>query len=221
MFGLFNLWQYPFLTIMSYSEPITPSSSPSATMLRSPYDPLLLAEMDPMGFKMPEELDLDYIRSVSNHFGLKRALKAKPHFDHQDISIPGLEPGDDDITLAVFTPKHSPRTDRVAFYFVHSGGQVSGHRFAALDVLMDYFDDDAEIVFISVEYRLAPEHRAPAALHDTYAGLVWTAKTPPASALILQRSFSTEARVEHPSLWVQPYCVATPDELPVRAHAPR
>ena len=145
-------------------------------MLRPPYDPLLLVDMDSMGLNLPEELDLDYLRSISNHFGLERVLKAKPQFDHQDISIPGLEPGDDNITLVVFTPKHSTRMDRVAFYFVHDGGQVSGHRFAALEVLMDHFDDDAEIVFIAVEYRLAPEHRAPAALHDTYAGLAWTAE---------------------------------------------
>lgn len=32
-----------------------------------------------------------------------------------------------------------------------------------------------DMVHICVEYRLAPEHRAPAALNDCYAGLVWTA----------------------------------------------
>lgn len=31
-------------------------------------------------------------------------------------------------------------------------------------------------MFVTVEYRLAPEHRAPAALNDSYAGLIWTAE---------------------------------------------
>ncbi|KAF7554674.1 hypothetical protein G7Z17_g2738 [Cylindrodendrum hubeiense] len=79
------------------------------------------------------------------------------------------------ISLAVFTPKDSTKTNRPAFYFVHGGGQVSGNRFAALEAVMAYLDD-VEAVFIAVEYRVAPEHRAPAALHDAYAGLVWAAE---------------------------------------------
>ena len=116
---------------------------------------------------------------MDKEFGLERVLKAQPIFDHEDISIPGLEPGDKDVTLAVFTPKSSTKKDRTAFYLVHGGGQVGGHRFAALEMLMGYLADNAETVFVSVEYRCAPEHRAPAALHDSYAGLVWTAENAP------------------------------------------
>lgn len=39
---------------------------------------------------------------------------------------------------------------------------------------MAYFTG-IDIVTIAVAYRLVPEHRAPAAVHDTYAGLLWTA----------------------------------------------
>ncbi|KAK7418932.1 hypothetical protein QQX98_003635 [Neonectria punicea] len=124
---------------------------------------------------LPEVLDLQRIRATSDSFGLDQILKSKSELDHEDISVPGLEAGDDNIILAVFTPKNSTKTDRPAFYTVHGGGQVAGHRFVALEPIMSYLDG-IEAVFISVEYRLAPEHRAPAALHGAYAGLRWTAE---------------------------------------------
>lgn len=164
------------LFTMSFAERSHPSLPPTAMPLRPPYDPLLQSAVDAWKTTMPEGLDLATIRGVSNDFGLERVLKAKPQYDHEDISVPGLNHGDDDVILAVFTPKNSTRTDRPVVYFVHGGGQVSGHRFVALEVIMDWVDDKTETVFVSVEYRVAPEHRAPAALHDTYAGLVWTAE---------------------------------------------
>ncbi|KAH7121487.1 Alpha/Beta hydrolase protein [Dactylonectria macrodidyma] len=157
------------------SQPSQSCPPSSATLLRPPYDPLLLPGIEAFKTTMPAVLDLAGLRSISDAFNLDRVLESKPQFDHEDISVPGLEPGDDNIILGIFSPKNSTRTDRVALYVVHGGGQVSGHRFIGLETIMGYLDD-LEAVVISVEYRLAPEHRAPAALHDAYAGLVWTAE---------------------------------------------
>ena len=161
---------------MSQTSPPLALPSSAEIPLRPPYDPLLQPGIDAFKTTLPEVLDLKQFRLIDKEFGLERVLKAQPNFDHEDISIPGLEPGDEDVTLAVFTPKNSTKKNRTAFYFVHGGGQVGGHRFAALEVLMGYLPDNTETVFVSVEYRRAPEHRAPAALHDSYAGLVWTAE---------------------------------------------
>ncbi|KAH7142654.1 Alpha/Beta hydrolase protein [Dactylonectria estremocensis] len=157
------------------SQPSQCSPPSSTTPLRPPYDPLLLPGIEAFKTTLPEILDLTGLRSISDTFGLDGVLKSKPQFNHEDISVPGLEPGDDNIILGVFSPKNSTKTDRAALYVVHGGGQVSGHRFVALETIMGYLDD-LEAVVISVEYRLAPEHRAPAALYDAYAGLVWTAE---------------------------------------------
>jgi len=162
--------------IMSQTAGSWPAASPWPKPLRPPYDPLLQPGMDSMNDMFPEVLDLARLRQMDDVFGIDHVLKAQPDFDHEDISVPGLEPGDADVTLTVFTRKGSTRTDRPCFYFVHGGGQVGGRRFTGLDVAMGYFAPEAEAVFVAVEYRRAPEHRAPAALHDTYAGLLWTAE---------------------------------------------
>ena len=156
-----------------------PTAAPWPKPLRPPYDPLLQPGVDSMRDSLPEVLDLTSLRKVDDTFTLARVVKAHPNYNHEDVSVPGLKAGDANVTLTVFTPRGSTKTDRPCLYFVHGGGQVGGQRFAALDVVMGYFEPEAEVVFVAVEYRIAPEHRAPAALHDSYAGLLWTADNAP------------------------------------------
>lgn len=52
---------------------------------------------------------------------------------------------------------------------------VSGDRFTALIPLIDILDG-IECVVVSVEYRLAPETRAPGPAEDCHTGLVWTSE---------------------------------------------
>lgn len=58
-------------------------------------------------------------------------------------------------------------------YHVHGGGQVAGDRFFGPESVMSHFSPSENIVFASPEYRLAPEHPAPAGAYDVYAGLVY------------------------------------------------
>lgn len=58
-------------------------------------------------------------------------------------------------------------------YFIHGGGFVSGdERGAGLAAELERAEAVGAAV-VSVRYRLAPEHRYPAALEDCFAGLVW------------------------------------------------
>jgi acetyl esterase/lipase len=61
-----------------------------------------------------------------------------------------------------------------AFFFTHVGGLVFGDAFNGIAPLIDYVEE-FDAVAITVDYRLAPEHPAPAAFEDSYAALVWTA----------------------------------------------
>ncbi len=86
-------------------------------------------------------------------------------------TVPGPK-GAPDIVLTVVRPAAGV-VNAPALYSIHGGGMVLGNRFFGLDGLID---DVLRFgaVGISVEYRLAPENPAPAAVEDCYAGLLWT-----------------------------------------------
>ncbi|MBW4718477.1 alpha/beta hydrolase [Saccharothrix obliqua] len=92
----------------------------------------------------------------------------------EDRVVPGPE-GAPDVVLTVVRPKDGVPAGAPAFYNIHGGGMVLGNRYFGIDGLIeDVLRYGA--VGVSVEYRLAPEHPAPAAVEDCYAGLVWLAE---------------------------------------------
>ncbi|MBB5958656.1 acetyl esterase/lipase [Saccharothrix tamanrassetensis] len=91
----------------------------------------------------------------------------------EDRTVPG-PPGAPDVVVTVVRPRGGV-TDAPALYSIHGGGMVLGNRYFGLAGLVeDVLRFGA--VGVSVEYRLAPEHPAPAAVEDCYAGLVWLAE---------------------------------------------
>jgi acetyl esterase/lipase len=86
---------------------------------------------------------------------------------HRDERVAGP---DGEVVVAVFTPS-GVGPGAPGLCWIHGGGMVMGDRFACPEAL-----DLAEavgMVVASVEYRLAPEHPAPAPLHDCLAALGW------------------------------------------------
>ena len=57
--------------------------------------------------------------------------------------------------------------------FYHGGGFVVGGVDTTHDNLCEVICNDAGVHVLSVDYRLAPEHKAPAAVEDAYAGYRW------------------------------------------------
>ncbi|MFI5613754.1 alpha/beta hydrolase [Amycolatopsis sp. NPDC051903] len=65
-------------------------------------------------------------------------------------------------------------TDVPVLYWLHGGGMIlGGHRGRDLLVLKEYALE-LGVGFVSVDYRLAPEHPHPAPVEDCYTGLKWT-----------------------------------------------
>jgi acetyl esterase/lipase len=86
-----------------------------------------------------------------------------------DRAVPGFE-GDPEVPVRVYRPAAAEGTRVPGILMIHGGGFVIGsveaeHAGAALTAI------DTGAVVVSVEYRLAPEHPYPAALHDCYAAL--------------------------------------------------
>jgi acetyl esterase len=85
-------------------------------------------------------------------------------------------PGNPDIPVRIYVPEaretHDPRA--VIVYF-HGGGWVSGDS-AYIDTPVRALANRSGSAVVSVNYRLAPENKYPAALDDAYAAVTWASQ---------------------------------------------
>jgi acetyl esterase len=87
----------------------------------------------------------------------------------EDRKIPG--PGGE-IPLRIYTP--AGKSNGILVYF-HGGGWVVGD-IASHDYVCRALNNESECVVVSVDYRLAPEHKFPAGPDDCYAATQWASK---------------------------------------------
>lgn len=87
----------------------------------------------------------------------------------QDLTIPGPAGR---IPVRVYWPSLDGG-DPVVVYF-HGGGWVLGD-IDSHDLVCRRLARDSQCLFVSVDYRLAPEHKFPAAIDDAYAATSWVA----------------------------------------------
>jgi acetyl esterase len=80
---------------------------------------------------------------------------------------------DGDIAVRVYTPEEAVGSNRGVLLWIHGGGWVIGDLETA-DATCRGLANRAGAVVVSVDYRLAPEHPAPAALEDCLSALTWT-----------------------------------------------
>lgn len=79
-----------------------------------------------------------------------------------------------DIPIRVYQPEGKP-APRPAIVFFHGGGWVMGN-LDLYDSLCQSFAKAGDCVVVSVDYRLAPEHRFPAGVEDSFAATCWVAE---------------------------------------------
>jgi acetyl esterase/lipase len=92
------------------------------------------------------------------------------HVGVSDVSIPGPA---GQIAARHYHPATAEPAPLLVFY--HGGGWTIGD-LDTHDALCRLTCRDAEVHVLSVDYRLAPEHKAPAALDDAYAAFRWAAE---------------------------------------------
>ena len=98
------------------------------------------------------------------------ALPEYPLFAVEDRDAPG--PGGD-VPVRIYRPREA--TDLGVLVWFHGGGWVLGS-IDSHDNLCRQLSDEANVVVVSVGYRLAPEAKFPAALDDSIAAWTWVAK---------------------------------------------
>lgn len=101
--------------------------------------------------------------------GAARTSSDYPEIKCHEQRIPGCD-GDPEVRLLIYEPPSEGR--RPALLHIHAGGHVMGLP-EMNDAQHRRFAHDVGCVVVSVDYRLAPEHPYPAALHDCLAALRW------------------------------------------------
>jgi len=100
----------------------------------------------------------------------RRQMAVEPVNQVRNLTIPGPA---GEIPIRVYSPKvESPSP---ALIYFHGGGWVLGD-LESHDHVCRALANSASCVVISVDYRLAPEHKFPAAVHDSYAAVEWIAE---------------------------------------------
>jgi acetyl esterase len=94
-----------------------------------------------------------------------------PGAEAQDRTIPGSA---GDIRVRVYRPRGVAAAPRPLVVYIHGGGFVFGDPRMG-DWLCGSVAVNVGAVVVSVDYRLAPSHRFPAAVEDCYAALTWAA----------------------------------------------
>ena len=99
------------------------------------------------------------------------ALSEKPDVaEVEDQAVPGPE---GDIPVRIYTPEGAGPFP--VFVHYHGGGWVIGD-LETHDGISRAYANAAGCVVVSVDYRLAPEHKFPAAVDDAFAALNWVAE---------------------------------------------
>ncbi len=94
-----------------------------------------------------------------------------------DDIIPGLTSASQPVKIRVYVPNGtdaSGDSPLPVFLYLHGGGFcVSHYDSPDYDRLCSSFAKLGRMIVLSVEYRLSPEHRFPAAIEDAYAAMRW------------------------------------------------
>lgn len=144
------------------------------TLPRPPFDPELgvfLAALQERGpFTLTAEM-IPRMRMLDvTEEELDERLRARG-LERRTVAVPGFH--GDPINLAII--QRAGRTGPApCFYTVHGGGMMFGHYLGNLDSYDDWLLTH-DVVLVSVDYRLAPEHPDPYPVEDCYAGLLWIA----------------------------------------------
>jgi acetyl esterase len=117
------------------------------------------AGVQPAGTLTPEELRAQYVKQCREQWGDPDEVHAV-----EDVDADG-------VPVRIYRPVETDEPSMALVYF-HGGGWVVGS-IETHDGPARAIARRAGIVVVSVDYRLAPEHRFPAALDDAWSATQW------------------------------------------------
>lgn len=129
----------------------------------------LLKNIAEQGGPALHEMPVDVCRKVFTELVTMLQGDVLPIHKSENIEIPG--PGGV-IPARVYTPRETGGEKLPVLVLFHGGGWVIGD-LETHDNMCRYFANNADIAVISIDYRLAPEHKFPAGHDDCIAATEW------------------------------------------------
>ncbi|MEX2482833.1 MAG: alpha/beta hydrolase [Gammaproteobacteria bacterium] len=115
------------------------------------------------------DMDVPTARAVFGQLVQALQGEVEPIHKREDRTIPG--PGGA-IPVRIYTPRGAGGSPLPVLVLFHGGGWVIGD-LDTHDAMCRYFANHADVIVVSVDYRLAPEHRFPAGIDDCVAATAW------------------------------------------------
>jgi acetyl esterase len=126
-----------------------------------------LENMARLDLKPIEAMTPTEAREQMEIMAASRKAEPLPTARIEDRTIPGPA---GEIPVRIYWPNTAGT--RPAIVYFHGGGHVIGS-LDSHDLIARNLCGGAEAVIVSIDYRMGPEHRFPAAVEDSFAGLEW------------------------------------------------
>ncbi|MDA4113107.1 MAG: alpha/beta hydrolase [Thaumarchaeota archaeon] len=101
-------------------------------------------------------------------------LMGRPSADLAEVRETRIEGPEGSIPVRIYEPRASKSGRAPLVLFFHGGGWILGGLDTSEETLLMLCDLSGAVV-VSVDYRLAPEHKFPSGLEDCYISAVWAA----------------------------------------------
>ncbi len=143
---------------------------PAENSLSAGLDPVaenLVNSIRASGFPGWSSLTIDHARATILQL---KALAGEPEAvaRAEDIRVPGSDSAE--ILARLYIPESQAPTP--VMVYMHGGGWVLGD-YTGVDVLLRRLANRSKCAILSVNYRLAPEHKYPSAIDDVDSALKW------------------------------------------------
>ncbi|HUF98007.1 MAG TPA: alpha/beta hydrolase, partial [Ilumatobacter sp.] len=109
------------------------------------------------------------VRELTAQMSLEGPADEVAAVEDRFVELPGRT-----LSVRIYRPVDGPERPGVLVW-LHGGGWVFGS-VAMNDTLCERLCNSADVIVISVDYRLAPEHKFPAAVQDAWEILGWAAR---------------------------------------------
>ena len=141
------------------------TAMPVDPQIQEVIDALAASSFRPVHEQTPAQVRTQYERMIE-----ARGIEPAPVGAIEDRSIPGPA---GDLPVRIYRPDLDARA-LPGLVYLHGGGHVIGS-LDTHDAVARNLCNGAGCVVVSVDYRLAPEHRFPAAAEDAFAAARWYA----------------------------------------------